>query len=134
VTTPKTAALIEDVQYLLDQGVDPVEIPERFGLKPETLHDRLRRNDASDLAVFFPARPHGANTHPRTIIARARLTGDPILMAAADRLETGLAALDTALKMHKKITRLQSAAEKVLDDLTLAETEMHMVLGGVCND
>lgn len=60
---------IEDIGWLLSQGVAPVEIAQRIGIKPASIWRGLNRRGRDDLAA--PFRPY-LNEHKREARAKRR--------------------------------------------------------------
>ena len=51
VVRERTLALIEDVEFMLDNGAGWREICERTGRRPDSLERLLERNDLYDLVI-----------------------------------------------------------------------------------
>lgn len=62
-------ATVEDVGWLLSQGVAPVEIAQRMGIKPASIWRGLNRRGRDDLAA--PFRPY-LNEHKKAARAKRR--------------------------------------------------------------
>lgn len=44
---------VEDIEFLIEQGVDPVRIPQRFGVTASALSRRMYRANRNDLGALF---------------------------------------------------------------------------------
>ena len=63
--TDRTAALVEDVEFLVSRGVPPVEVARRVGSTVGALHARLWRAGRADLAEYLRRSERASATYAR---------------------------------------------------------------------
>lgn len=57
---------LEEVDFLLFQGVSPIMICEQLGFAYEAAEQRLRRYDRADIASLFDIKPHHGDLRLKT--------------------------------------------------------------------
>lgn len=57
---------LEEVDFLLSQGVSPIMICEQLGMAYEAAEQRLRRYDRADIASLFDIKPHYGDLRLKT--------------------------------------------------------------------
>lgn len=57
---------LEEVDFLLSQGVSPIMICEQLGMAYEAAEQRLRRYDRADIASLFDIKPHHGDLRLKT--------------------------------------------------------------------
>jgi len=133
-TTDKATALAEDVIFLLDQGEDPATLYQRFGYADsEGLKKALLKVDA-DVAGRLPWKdplaPPKRESRPYlkssigVILGKARETGAPEIIEAAERIDRELDGLTHAITRWATVTSKLASCQREIDGLMAEKQRM----------
>ena len=133
-TMDKATALAEDVMFLLDQGEDPATLYQRFGFEnPDGLKKALMKVDddvAGRLPWTDPLAPPKRKSRPYlkssigTILSKAKATGAPEIIEAAERIDRELDGLTRAITRWATVTSKLASCQREIDGLMAERQRM----------